>query len=1279
MKDNKYILGLDLGVASIGWGAVLVQGAEQEPYRILDQGVVVFEALDNNKGELYNVTRRQKRGSRRVIRRRVDRLRKIKSLLRSIAFFDEKTYDYKGEQTVYDVKVKGLSEQLSPAEISRALVHYAKNRGFKSNRKVEENTTDKEATIVKTAIGKVHEIKATNNCLLTAALLEVKRSEQSDKITNTTNDYRYSYERQDVAEEATALLEQQQQYYPELTEQWREQYLEILLSQRDFSEGPAEGPYQVSFEKMMGKCSFRPEQTRVVKSAPSYELFVAYQKLQNIRYYERELGYRSKKGLTQEEITNAIDLLQKKTKLTYKMLLDIIGYPANSIQIIDIPSISKDEYKSLIKKFKKDHGVDESQTLAEELLIAFNASLEGERYKKVVAMLPNYQKLQKHFAGNVAVSNLTTTELISVYDLIATILSYAQTDTKIREYLAKLEYSAIPDAMHEQVLELVWKNDGTGNLSTSLVQELVQFFKTGLTYTEAMTELGYEHHNKSVNHIFSAEKFPTVSEIEHAFSTKITQPNVRHVLVILRKLYKEIVATYGVPEKIHIEVARDISNSYEVRNKILKEQIDNRVRNQRIEIMLQKEEIARYLGAKPGYKVLTADDKMRYRLFEEQYERCLYTGEIIQLSQLFTSVYQIDHILPYSQTADDSYHNKVLVSTKANQEKSNRTPHQWLNPLGMYKTYAERIEKVVGLSRQKKEKLLFVGYINREEFTAQSLHATAYVSTLSRAIFAEMLPSDNNQRVKAFKGNLTNYMRTYYNLNRLTHTLESPNMNKFDTKFKLGEVALEFDLKKQDKIKFTLSIEEEYGQSFTENYIINIREDKDTKELRYASQSDKDIHDIAIRYQEEFTQAMAGFAGRSIDDVKDIQLQKLLVDYPARGANYIAILNALLTRLRTQRNRKSRDHNLHHSVDAIIVAILTPTQERRIAKFHQYLQMVQNQVETLHDENGEVITRASLLAEFNYQTSNHNMPKLPLPYEGFVEELTLRIFERNEEILQQKIAMLPGYEGVDIKTIQVKQPYHYYSRKIKRGLHAETIYGVRETAEEKIAVKRIDITKITDKNIGKIYDAKTGQKEVVTAIKTWLADKKPTPYPLLANGRPVKKVRIQDGDLDKLLQIGGDGSKGYAAIGKLARILVYRKKDEACFYFAQIDNYRYLKYATGEDIKLQLWYGQGKNNLIAMHHDLLAMGYELYLELTPGQTIGLQTINSTVVNCKVSGFTSGMLEIKSILGDSYDLIQAQVQKKVGKKQITITVSTIIKINTAKVSLLGEKLWDTDKS
>lgn len=53
------------------------------------------------------------------------------------------------------------------------------------------------------------------------------------------------------------------------------------------------------------------------------------------------------------------------------------------------------------------------------------------------------------------------------------------------------------------------------------------------------------------------------------------------------------------------------------------------------------------------------------------------------------------------------------------------------------------------------------------------------------------------------------------------------------------------------------------------------------------------------------------------------------------------------------------------------------------------------------------------------------------------------------------------------------------------------------------------------------------------------------------------------------------------------------------------------------------------------------------------------------------GFTSGMLEIKSIIGDGYDLISEGNIFTQFRTQYTITVSTIKEIEKLSISILGE--------
>ncbi len=64
----------------------------------------------------------------------------------------------------------------------------------------------------------------------------------------------------------------------------------------------------------------------------------------------------------------------------------------------------------------------------------------------------------------------------------------------------------------------------------------------------------------------------------------------------------------------------------------------------------------------------------RLYLYFRQLGRCMYSGERINLDELNTDLYDVDHILPRTFLKDDGLDNKVLVKRSKNAEKSDRYP-----------------------------------------------------------------------------------------------------------------------------------------------------------------------------------------------------------------------------------------------------------------------------------------------------------------------------------------------------------------------------------------------------------------------------------------------------------------------------------------------------------------------------------------------------------------------------------------------------------------------------
>src|SRR5699024_5672858 len=147
-------------------------------------------------------------------------------------------------------------------------------------------------------------------------------------------------------------------------------------------------------------------------------------------------------------------------------------------------------------------------------------------------------------------------------------------------------------------------------------------------------------------------------------------PVVIRSLSQTRKVINAIIKRYGSPANIFIEMARDMGRHYTERREIEKQYNKNRGINEKAKSHIQ--ELHPEIGNPRGHDIL------KYKLWQEQDGKCAYSLKPIPMDQLFNIGFaEVDHIIPYSRSFDDSNANKVLVLSKENQNKKNRTPYEW--------------------------------------------------------------------------------------------------------------------------------------------------------------------------------------------------------------------------------------------------------------------------------------------------------------------------------------------------------------------------------------------------------------------------------------------------------------------------------------------------------------------------------------------------------------------------------------------------------------------------
>jgi CRISPR-associated endonuclease Csn1 len=219
---------------------------------------------------------------------------------------------------------------------------------------------------------------------------------------------------------------------------------------------------------------------------------------------------------------------------------------------------------------------------------------------------------------------------------------------------------------------------GAGHISAKAARALIPPLARGLVYSDACEEIGYDH---------SARAEVKLEDVRN--------PVARKAVTEMWKQVRALVKEFGLPEFMHVELARDIGKSAEERDKISKGIEDRNKQRDRL-----RDELAEILDRQPNL-----EEMIRYELWKEQSGRCLYTDDEIGPGWLAVedNRVQVDHILPWSRFGDDSFMNKTLCMAHANQAKRGRTPFEWFaEDGGDWAAFAARVEGCREMKGRKK-------------------------------------------------------------------------------------------------------------------------------------------------------------------------------------------------------------------------------------------------------------------------------------------------------------------------------------------------------------------------------------------------------------------------------------------------------------------------------------------------------------------------------------------------------------------------------------------------
>lgn len=740
MFKLSYRLALDLGTTSIGWAILRLNNENPpRPYAIIKAGVRIFNNGRDAKTEAsLAVSRREARG----MRRRRDRLLKRKArMMRTLieyGFFPKDQTQRKALENLnpYSLRAKGLDEALTPAEFARALFHINQRRGFKSNRKTDK--ADNDSGALKTAISELRQTLVQTDCRTVGEFLHKRfinpdiqtvrarfrqKPIEVDGKKRIDKSYDLYIDRQMIEDEFDALWTKQTQFNPtQFTESARADLKDVLLFQRNLKP------------VIPGRCTLLPDEERAPLALPSVQRVRMYQEVNHLRILTE--------GLKEQVLT-----LAQRDAL-------IVALEANS--------------KRSFTQIKKLLGLGGA--------VQFNFEDEKRQEFKgntTSAILSN----DKYFGK--AWLNLTE----SFQDEIVMQLVKEENEAKLVRWL--IEHTGVDEAAAERIAN-VGLPEGYGSLSAVAIARLLpELRKDVMTYDKAVKAAGFDHHSHLNPSKVTGEILPELpyygeplqrfvgfgtnnpADVPEKRYGKIANPTVHIGLNQIRTVVNTLIKRYGHPSEIIVEVARDLKQSKLQREEEQKRQAANQKRNERIRRDIAN---AKFNGNEERVKHA---DIQKWILWEELSfdvvdRRCPYTGVQISAEMVLsdTSGVEIEHILPYARTLDDSLNNKTISMRAANRIKGNQTPWEAFGAkqVADFK-YEEILQRAERMPKGKRYRFAPDGYEkwlkDDKDFLARALNDTRYLSRIAKEYLALICP----QNTRVIPGQMTAKLRAQFGLN----------------------------------------------------------------------------------------------------------------------------------------------------------------------------------------------------------------------------------------------------------------------------------------------------------------------------------------------------------------------------------------------------------------------------------------------------------------------------------------------------------------------------------
>ncbi|NNN21720.1 MAG: type II CRISPR RNA-guided endonuclease Cas9 [Acidimicrobiales bacterium] len=690
--EVHYVLGIDLGTNSVGWAAVQLTKTGK-PNGILRVGSRIFSAgtegdITSGRDKSRNLERREARQSRRMIERRKRRKLKIFNMLQNADLLPQ------GPE-IHEV-LTGLDRTIRE-QYSAELGQNGPDINHRLPYLLRTWALDRQLSPHETGRALYH--------------LAQRRGFQSNRKATPKKD-------EEIGKVKLGILELEQKMEETGSRTLGEYFASIdPVEERIRQRWTSRAMYKVEFDAIWSvQSKYRPD-----IFTEDFRLGIS-----NAIFYQRPL--KSQSGLIGQ------CELEKGRKRAPRALLESqkfrIVQTVNNIRVRVVESDGSYETRRL---------TDDERALLIQALDSGSGTLDkkgmvGPSGIKKILKLPTNSKINLGDDDAKIHGNITAFRLRSIFEnkwdelsqaekchVVEDVLTIENSEALVRraERVWKLSKSQA-----EQLAECTLE-PGYISLSRQALSKVMPHLEEGLTYAEARYQ-AFPDIGKSVD---SLDFLPPLDKSTLQSLATIRNPVVTRSLTELRKVVNSVIREYGKPDFIRIELARDLKNSRKSREEITKKNASN----EKLRIAA-KERILKEAGIMEPSR----SDVERVLLAEECGWQCPYTGRVISMTGLLGGEFEIEHIIPYSVSFDDSFANKTLCYGQENRRKNNRSPFdsyshtaEWPNILAR----AEKFQVKTGRVGERKARRFQWTPTQVEErykdFSERQLNDTRYASRLA--------------------------------------------------------------------------------------------------------------------------------------------------------------------------------------------------------------------------------------------------------------------------------------------------------------------------------------------------------------------------------------------------------------------------------------------------------------------------------------------------------------------------------------------------------------------